>query len=105
MAGIMSEFEYVMVLVSIVIVLAIARLLTALAEGIHRFRGHGEPIKGLAAWYAPDSTGIDALSPAEVRAGNQLSACAHLSKRSTWRSLKNWMQSSANTIWPHYVVV
>jgi hypothetical protein len=41
----MSEFEYVMVLVSIVIALAIAHLLTALAEGIHRFRGHGEPIK------------------------------------------------------------
>lgn len=41
----MSEFEYVMVLVSIVIALAIAHLLTAVAEGIHRFRGHGEPIK------------------------------------------------------------
>ncbi len=41
----MSAFEYVMVLVSIVIALAIAHLLTALAEGIHRYRGHGEPIK------------------------------------------------------------
>lgn len=28
--------------------------------------------KGLAAWYAPDSAGIDSLSPAEVRAGNQM---------------------------------
>ncbi|MCJ7592205.1 MAG: hypothetical protein MUO51_12710 [Woeseiaceae bacterium] len=41
----MSAFEYVMVLVSIVIALAIAHVLTAVAEGIHRFRGHGEPIK------------------------------------------------------------
>lgn len=41
----MSEFEYVMVLVSIVIALAIAHLLTALAEGIRRLRGHGEPIR------------------------------------------------------------
>jgi hypothetical protein len=41
----MGAFEYVMVLVSIVVALAIAHLLTALAEGIHRFRGHGEPIK------------------------------------------------------------
>lgn len=41
----MSEFEYVMVLVSIVIALAIAHLLTALSEGIHRYRGYGEPIK------------------------------------------------------------
>ena len=41
----MSEFEYVMVLVSIVIALAIAHVLTAVAEAIHRFRGHGEPIK------------------------------------------------------------
>ena len=41
----MSEFEYVMVLVSIVIALAIAHLLTAVAEAIHRFRGHGESIK------------------------------------------------------------
>ena len=28
--------------------------------------------KGLAAWYAPDSVSIDSLSPAEVRAGNQM---------------------------------
>jgi len=42
---IMSEFEYVMVLVSIVVALAIAHLLTALAEGIHRVRGHGDPIR------------------------------------------------------------
>lgn len=41
----MSAFEYVMVLVSIVVALAIAHLLTALAAGVHRFRGHGEPIK------------------------------------------------------------
>ena len=34
-----------MVLVSIVVALAIAHLLTALAAGVHRFRGHGEPIK------------------------------------------------------------
>ena len=41
----MSAFEYVMVLVSIVVALAIAHLLTALATGVHRFRGHGEQIK------------------------------------------------------------
>lgn len=41
----MSEFEYVMVLVSIVIALAIAHLLNALASSFHRFRGHGEPIR------------------------------------------------------------
>lgn len=41
----MSAFEYVMVLVSIVIALAIAHLLTALAEGIRRYRGHGDPIR------------------------------------------------------------
>jgi hypothetical protein len=41
----MSAFEYVMVLVSIVVALSIAHLLTAVAAGIHRFRGHGEPIK------------------------------------------------------------
>lgn len=41
----MSTFEYVMVLVSIVIALAIAHLLTALGECIHRVRGRGEPIK------------------------------------------------------------
>lgn len=41
----MSAFEYVMVLVSIVVALSIAHLLTALATGVHRFRGLGEPIK------------------------------------------------------------
>ncbi len=41
----MSTFEYVMVLVSIVIALAIAHLLTALGECVRRFRGKGEPIK------------------------------------------------------------
>ena len=41
----MTSFEYVMVLVSIVIALAIAHLLTALGECIRRIRGIGEPIK------------------------------------------------------------
>jgi hypothetical protein len=41
----MDAFEYVMVLVSIVVALAIAHLLTALAAAIHRYRGHGEGIK------------------------------------------------------------
>ena len=41
----MSSFEYVMVLVSIVIALAIAHLLTALGECIRRIRGIGEPLK------------------------------------------------------------
>ena len=41
----MSSFEYVMVLVSIVIALAIAHLLTALSECLRRARGKGEPIK------------------------------------------------------------
>jgi len=41
----MSSFEYVMVLVSIVIALAIAHLLTALGECVRRIRGLGEPIK------------------------------------------------------------
>lgn len=41
----MSSFEYVMVLVSIVVALAIAHLLTALGECVRRFRGKGEPIK------------------------------------------------------------
>jgi hypothetical protein len=40
-----SAFEYVMVLVSIVIGLAITHLLTAVAAAIHRLRGHGEPIR------------------------------------------------------------
>ena len=41
----MGHFEYVMVLVSIVVGLAITHLLTALAAAIHRIRGHGEPIQ------------------------------------------------------------
>lgn len=28
--------------------------------------------KGLAAWYAPDSAAVDALTPEQVRAGNQM---------------------------------
>lgn len=40
----MSPFEYIMVLVSIVIGLAITHLLTAIAAGVHRLRGHGEPL-------------------------------------------------------------
>lgn len=38
----MSPFEYVMVLVSIVIGLAITHVLSAVAEAVHRLRGHGE---------------------------------------------------------------
>ena len=41
----MTSFEYVMVLVSIVIALAIAHLLTALGECVRRIRGKGEPLK------------------------------------------------------------
>lgn len=41
----MSPFEYVMVLVSIVIGLAITHILTALAGAVHRIRGHGQPIR------------------------------------------------------------
>lgn len=41
----MTSFEYVMVLVSIVIALAIAHLLTALGECVRRIQGKGEPIK------------------------------------------------------------
>jgi len=41
----MSQFEYVMVLVSIVIGLAITHVLTALSAGVHRLRGHGEPLR------------------------------------------------------------
>jgi hypothetical protein len=40
-----SPFEYVMVLVSIVIGLAITHVLTAIAEGVHRLRGHGERLQ------------------------------------------------------------
>lgn len=41
----MSSFEYVMVLISIIIGLAIAHVLNALAVAVHRLRGHGDPIK------------------------------------------------------------
>lgn len=41
----MSAFEYVMVLVSIVIGLAITHLLVAFSAAIHRLRGHGDPIR------------------------------------------------------------
>lgn len=41
----MSSFEYVMVLVSIIIGLAITHILTAFSVAIHRLRGHGEPIR------------------------------------------------------------
>jgi hypothetical protein len=40
-----SSFEYVMVLVSIVIGLAITHLLIAFSAAIHRLRGHGDPIR------------------------------------------------------------
>jgi hypothetical protein len=40
----MSTFEYVMVLVSIVIGLALTHILTAIAAGVHRLRGHGKPL-------------------------------------------------------------
>ena len=41
----MGYFEYVMVLVSIIIGLALTHILTALGGAIHRLRGHGLPIK------------------------------------------------------------
>lgn len=41
----MTAFEYVMVLVSIIIALAIAHLLTAVSASIHRLRGQGERIE------------------------------------------------------------
>ncbi len=40
-----DAFEYVMVLVSIVIGLAITHVLNALAAAVHRLRGHGEPLR------------------------------------------------------------
>lgn len=43
--AIVDQFEYVMVLVSIIVALAITHLLTAIAETVHRLRGQGEPIK------------------------------------------------------------
>lgn len=41
----MGIFEYVMVLVSIVIGLAITHILSATGATIHRLRGHGDPIR------------------------------------------------------------
>lgn len=41
----MSPFEYVMVLVSIIIGLAITHVLTALSAAVHRLRGHGPPLR------------------------------------------------------------
>ncbi|HSG48412.1 MAG TPA: hypothetical protein VLA43_11405, partial [Longimicrobiales bacterium] len=41
----MEAFEYVMVLVSIVIGLAITHVLNALAAAVHRLRGHGAPLR------------------------------------------------------------
>jgi hypothetical protein len=41
----MGYFEYVMVLVSIIIGLALTHILTALGSAVHRLRGHGPPIK------------------------------------------------------------
>ncbi len=41
----MGSFEYVMVLVSIVIGLALTHVLSALGSAVHRIRGHGAPIR------------------------------------------------------------
>jgi hypothetical protein len=41
----MGVFEYVMVLVSIVVGLAITHILSATGATVHRLRGHGEPIR------------------------------------------------------------
>lgn len=41
----MDTFEYVMVLVSIIIGLALTHILTALGSAVHRLRGHGPPIR------------------------------------------------------------
>jgi hypothetical protein len=41
----MSPFEYVMVLVSIIVGLAITHVLTALSAAVHRLRGHGSPLR------------------------------------------------------------
>lgn len=41
----MEQFEYVMVLVSIIVALAITHLLMAVADAIHRIRGLGKPIR------------------------------------------------------------
>jgi hypothetical protein len=41
----MDSFEYVMVLVSIVVGLGIAHILSSIGSAIHRIRGHGEHIR------------------------------------------------------------
>lgn len=41
----MSQFEYVMALISIVVGLGLTHILSALGVAIHRLRGHGAPIK------------------------------------------------------------
>lgn len=41
----MGTFEYVMVLVSIVVGLGLTHALSALGAAVHRLRGHGEPIR------------------------------------------------------------
>jgi len=41
----MTQFEYVMALVSIVVGLGLTHILSALGVAIHRLRGHGAPIK------------------------------------------------------------
>lgn len=41
----MEAFEYVMVLVSIIIGLAIAHVLAAVGSAVHRIRGHGPPVR------------------------------------------------------------
>lgn len=41
----MEPFEYVMVLISIVIGLALTHILSALGSAVHRLRGHGPPIR------------------------------------------------------------
>ncbi len=41
----MDAFEYVMVLISIIVGLAITHVLNALAAAVHRLRGHGDPLR------------------------------------------------------------
>lgn len=41
----MTQFEYVMALVSIVVGLGLTHILSAIGAGIHRLRGHGAPIR------------------------------------------------------------
>ena len=41
----MDSFEYIMVLVSIVVGLGITHILAAIGSAIHRIRGHGPPIR------------------------------------------------------------